>query len=89
MTQNEFDFDYPEPPPEGSVGFPSVCKTCGKNFFYHEFPDRERNLASPSWLNYCSRACFVKGFKKTWQGDSNIFSLMAIEGISAEELAEA
>ena len=81
-----------------------TCSICGRRFLYTEYlkitghtadggfiteQDREKNAANPSWMNYCSREHFIKGFVDTWKNSPHFVDLLHIQGISYEELQKA
>ncbi len=95
MTQQEFDFERPAPPPRNTRSEPARCDICGRNYFYTEYVlkdgtlDTEQNRRHESWARYCSRACFVRGIYRNWHTKPFFAGIVKINEITADELAEA
>ena len=102
MEQLSFDFDFTETPQPIKNQYVHqercTCAVCGREYLYTEYTkvehgrivqDREKNEANPSWINYCSRGCFIKGFCRTWKHSPHFVDLLHINGISYDEMREA
>lgn len=93
MEQLQFEFDFTQTPQPIKNQFINqercTCAICGREFLYTEYADRKRNQANESWMNYCSREHFIKGFVDTWKNSPHFVDLLHIQGISYEELQKA
>ena len=93
MEQLSFDFDFTETPQPIKNQYVHqelcTCAVCGREFLYTEYADPKKNQANPSWINYCSREHFIKGFVDTWKNLPHFVDLLHIHGITYRELEQA
>ena len=93
MEQQEFKFEFEETPQPIKNQFINqtrcTCMICGREFLYTEYADKKKNQANPSWMNYCSREHFIKGFVDTWKNSPHFVDLLHIQGITYQELQQA
>lgn len=102
MEQQSFTFEFTEPQTPINNQYITqercTCAFCGREYLYTEYTklergrivqDREKNQANESWIRYCSRACFIKGFCETWKHSPHFVDLLHINEISYDEMREA
>ena len=99
MEQQSFNFEFTETPQLIKTPQPiknqyvhqelCTCAVCGREFLYTEYADPKKNQANPSWMNYCSREHFIKGFVATWKNSPHFVDLLHIHGITYRELEQA
>lgn len=102
MEQLSFNFEFTETPQPIKNQYVHqelcTCAVCGREFLYTEYTkvergrivqDREKNEANESWINYCSREHFIKGFVDTWKNSPHFVDLLHIHGITYRELEQA
>lgn len=93
MEQLSFDFDFTETPQPIKNQYVHqercTCAVCGREFLYTEYADKKKNQENPSWMNYCCREHFIKGFVATWKNSPHFVDLLHIHGITYRELEQA